>query len=71
MAKSKAKKQRDHQLRNQKRDVTNSRGIQVDFSTHERKTKTKQEILKKHETKHKRILQEFTHEGDAFLIWVA
>ncbi|MCT8139163.1 hypothetical protein H1D32_16500 [Anaerobacillus sp. CMMVII] len=69
MAKTKARKQREHQLRNKKRDVTSSRGTTVDFSTHERKTKTKLEKIRKHDTKHKkRFLQEYKHEGDAFFI---
>lgn len=68
MAKSKAKKRREHLLRTMNRDVTSSRGIQCDFSTHVRKTKTKVEKLKKEQTKHKkRILQQYNHEGDAFL----
>ncbi len=69
MAKSNARKKREHLLRNGKRDVTSSRGIQVDFSTHERKTKTKIEKLTKNVTKHKkRTLQDFTQDGNAFSI---
>ncbi|WP_342412481.1 hypothetical protein NYE22_09615 [Bacillus sp. FSL K6-1560] len=46
MAKSQAKKKREHRLRNGGRDVLLSRG-----STHERMTKSKKEILNKR--KHK------------------
>lgn len=69
MAKTKAKKQREHLLRTTKRDVTSSRGTEIDFSTHVRKTKTKVEKIRKSQTKHKkRILQEYKNEGDAFLL---
>lgn len=54
MAKSKAQKQRAHVLRNARRDVTSSRAQDVSFSTHVRKTKTKQEKLIKQVTKHKK-----------------
>lgn len=40
MGTSKAKKKRMHDVRNGKRDVTGSRGVQVEMSTHVRKTKT-------------------------------
>ncbi|MDQ0256319.1 hypothetical protein J2S74_003739 [Evansella vedderi] len=69
MAKSNAKKKRDFVLRTTKRDVTNSRGHQAAFSTHVRKTKTKKEKLRNQETKHhKRYLQGYQNEGNAFLI---
>lgn len=69
MAKSKAKKQRDHLIRTGKRDVTSSRGPHADFSTHVRKTKTKVETVRKEQIKHKkRFLQDYRDEGDAFLI---
>ncbi|MEC1548520.1 hypothetical protein P9D77_09325 [Bacillus rugosus] len=51
MAKSRAKKKRDHLLRNGGRDVLLSRGITSSFSTHERMTKSKKEIFNKR--KHK------------------
>ncbi|MCD8510021.1 MAG: hypothetical protein LRY73_09240 [Bacillus sp. (in: Bacteria)] len=54
MAKSKAQKQRAHALRNAKRDVTTSRANDIPFSTHVRKTKSKQEKLIKQVTKHKK-----------------
>lgn len=40
MGTSKAKKKRMHDVRNGKRDVTGSRGVAVEMSTHVRKTKT-------------------------------
>lgn len=40
MGTSKAKKKRMHDVRNGKRDVTGSRGVTVEMSTHVRKTKT-------------------------------
>ncbi len=51
MAKSQAKKKREHRLRNGGRDVLLSRGSTPSFSTHERMTKSKKEILNKR--KHK------------------
>ncbi|MEC2111004.1 hypothetical protein [Bacillus stercoris] len=51
MAKSQAKKKREHRLRNGGRDVSSSRGSTPSFSTHERMTKSKKEILNKR--KHK------------------
>jgi len=44
MAKTKSRKQRDHVLRNSGRDVTLFRNGN-EFSTHERKTKTKLEKM--------------------------
>ncbi|MET3697081.1 hypothetical protein SAMN05877753_101341 [Bacillus oleivorans] len=67
MAKSKARKKREHILRNSGRDVTIIRGEQPEFSTHERKTKTKIEIQKRMISKHKkRFLQNQNEEGIAF-----
>lgn len=40
MGTSKAKKKRMHDVRNGKRDVTGSRGVVSEMSTHVRKTKT-------------------------------
>ncbi|MGG5775795.1 hypothetical protein ACLE91_14125 [Bacillus subtilis] len=51
MAKSQAKKKREHLLRNGGRDVLLSRGSTPSFSTHESMTKSKKEILNKR--KHK------------------
>lgn len=67
MANSKAKKQRLKQLREQGNDVTVQRG-QVNFSTHERVTKTKQETLNKQFNKHKRHFQDTLMQppGNAF-----
>ncbi|MBL3646642.1 hypothetical protein ABZM97_12065 [Bacillus vallismortis] len=45
MAKSRAKKKREHLLRNGGRDVLLSRGSTPSFSTHERMTKSKKEML--------------------------
>ena len=67
MAKSKARKKRDHLLRTRGRDVTILRGPQADFSTHERKTLTKSEKLHRNRTKHKkRYLQNKCREDSAF-----
>jgi len=57
MANSKAKKNRLKQLREHGKDVTIQRG-QVNFSTHERLTKTKQEALNKQSKKYKRHFQD-------------
>ena len=67
MAKSKARKKRDHLLRTRGRDVTILRGSQADFSTHERKTLTKSEKLQRNRTKHKKCyLQNECREDSAF-----
>ncbi|MCI4136247.1 hypothetical protein MOB09_12645 [Bacillus vallismortis] len=47
MAKSRAKKKREHLLRNGGRNVLLSRGSTPSFSTHERKIKSKKDILNK------------------------
>ena len=57
MANSKAKKKRLKSLRERGQDVTIQRG-QVNFSTHERITKTKQESFNKYYKKHKRHIQD-------------
>ncbi|WP_243297729.1 hypothetical protein [Bacillus litorisediminis] len=67
MAKSNARKKREHIQRNSGRDVTILRGEQPQFSTHERKTKTKLEIQKTMISKHKkRFLQNQNEDGIAF-----
>ena len=53
MAKTKARKTREHMLRNSGKDVTLSRGGS-DFSTHVRKTKTNDERLMRTENKYKK-----------------
>jgi hypothetical protein len=59
MAKSKARKIRDHQIRNTGRDASIHRSKNPDFSIMVRTTKTKKESLLKEQTKHKkRSLQE-------------
>lgn len=47
MAKSKARKKREHMLRNTGRDAAASRGKAPDFGTHVRKTKSRREELAK------------------------
>lgn len=54
MAKSKARKKREHMLRNTGRDAAASRGKAPDFGTHVRKTKSRREELAKLHMKHKR-----------------
>ncbi|MCY9373246.1 hypothetical protein MOF36_20600 [Bacillus haynesii] len=54
MAKSKARKKREHMLRNTGRDAAASRGKAPDFSTHVRKTKSRRDELAKLHMKHKR-----------------
>ncbi|MDU0154180.1 hypothetical protein [Bacillus cabrialesii] len=51
MAKSRARKKREHLLRNGGRDVLLSRGGSPSFSTHETMTKSKKEILNKRKYK--------------------
>ncbi|WP_332645655.1 hypothetical protein [Lysinibacillus sp. 54212] len=53
MSNSDAKKKRMKLLRNQQKDVTIQRGV-ADFSTHERKTKTKRESMDKEIKKYKK-----------------
>ncbi len=67
MANSKAKKKRLKQLREHGKDVTIQRGM-VQFSTHERITKTKLEASNKQYKKHKRHSQDhdFRSPGNAF-----
>jgi hypothetical protein len=67
MTKTMAKKKREHLVRTTGRDVTSVRGVTTDFSTHERKTKTKHEKLNKIQSKHKkRYLQNQHSEDNAF-----
>lgn len=54
MAKSKAKKQRQHLVRNGRRDPELSRGNSADFSLHVRKTPTLREKQERSYKKHKR-----------------
>ncbi|MDG5786907.1 hypothetical protein QA612_05340 [Evansella sp. AB-P1] len=54
MSNSKAKRKREHDIRNGGRDVRNSRGMNMNFSTHERKTKTKKEKVVQNIKKHKK-----------------
>ncbi|WP_366595949.1 hypothetical protein AB0R87_10825 [Bacillus pumilus] len=54
MGKSNAKKKREHIERQHSRNPELSRGNMPHFSTHERKTKTKQEALQHMMKKHKR-----------------
>lgn len=56
MSETRAKRKRKKLLKQQGLDVTAFRGS-VDFSTHERKTKTKQEALTKSFSKHKKPFQ--------------
>lgn len=68
MAKSKARKQREHDERNGKLNPVIRRGERPAFSLHERKTLTKQGREIKQNTKHKkRSLHGYGEEGTAFL----
>lgn len=53
MARSKAQKARAHKVRNGRRDPALKRG-EVDFSTHVRKTPSRQERIDKSERKYSR-----------------
>ncbi|MBU9723351.1 MULTISPECIES: hypothetical protein [Bacillaceae] len=68
MAKSKAKKKRDHVVRNGGRNATKSRGMAVSFSTHERRTKSKKDTIYKLHNKHKKrsLHQNTTDDGTIF-----
>ncbi|TFE00567.1 hypothetical protein [Jeotgalibacillus salarius] len=52
MSKSRAKKRRQHAVRNGAFDVEIKRGTQTDISTHVRKTKTKKEKIEQLNHKH-------------------
>ncbi|KOO51312.1 hypothetical protein ABE042_02190 [Viridibacillus arvi] len=68
MAISKAKRRRQHVLRNLGKDVTTQRG-EVAFSTHTRTTKTKKDKLQVQFHKHKKHFQgDHYSDGDAFLV---
>ncbi|MBM7095117.1 hypothetical protein JSY36_05035 [Bacillus sp. H-16] len=54
MSKSKARKKREHAVRNNKRDAALSRGTVTGFSTHVRKSKTKKDTLHRMDSKHKK-----------------
>ncbi|WP_096439361.1 hypothetical protein [Alteribacter populi] len=72
MAKSRAKKYRDHRERNGIHDVTRSRGNLPHFSTHVRKTKTKQGKWNQLHTKHKkRSLHQRQDEGSFLFLDLA
>ncbi|MBM7586947.1 hypothetical protein JOC86_003499 [Bacillus pakistanensis] len=69
MAKSKARKKRDHLLRNNGKDASLFRNQQPSFSTHERKTKTKSELLLRNRKKHKkRFLDSENEKGIVFIL---
>lgn len=53
MAKSNARKKREHLIRNGKLDPASQRGLRPDFSTHTRRTPSKVERLRKTERKYK------------------
>lgn len=66
MAKSAARRKRDHQLRNQHKDVSLAR-MEVNFSTHIRMTKSKKEKLDQSYTKYKKhFTKGITPDGNAF-----
>jgi len=68
MAKTNSRKKRDQLLRNSGRDVTLFRNGN-EFSTHERKTKTKREKLNSRDSKYKKqFLKGEQPNGIAFLI---
>lgn len=70
MAKSAAKRKRDHILRNLGKDVTIARN-EVKFSTHVRMTKSKQEKLQQHYTKYKKHFTKGTQpDGNAFYLFL-
>ncbi|SDN10726.1 hypothetical protein SAMN05518871_103311 [Psychrobacillus sp. OK028] len=71
MAKSAAKRKRDHLLRNIGKDVTVARN-EVNFSTHVRMTKSKKEKLQQHYTKYKKHFTKGTiPDGNAFYYDIA
>ncbi|KAA0564276.1 hypothetical protein F0342_08800 [Bacillus sp. CH30_1T] len=70
MSKSKARRKRDHILRNTGRDLTKLRSTLPDFSIMERTTKTKKETIAKDQTKHKKRSpheRDIPLSGDRFL----
>ncbi|KMY50325.1 hypothetical protein [Peribacillus loiseleuriae] len=69
MAKSKAMKLREKQLREGNRDVSKSRGTWCDIKPISRMTKTKQATLEKYEKKHKRNQSQDRYENGSFFIF--
>lgn len=68
MAKSAAKRKREHQMRNLGKDVTIARNG-VDFSTHVRMTKSKKGKLQQQYTKYKKHFSKgMIPDGNAFYI---
>ncbi|SFQ03045.1 hypothetical protein SAMN05421670_0689 [Psychrobacillus psychrotolerans] len=66
MAKSTARRKRDHLIRNLGKDVSLARN-EVNFSTHVRMTKSKKEKLQQQYTKYKKHFTEgITPNGNAF-----
>ncbi|MFT3654164.1 hypothetical protein DALLNEIH_00583 [Bacillus sp. B01(2024)] len=66
MAKSKAKKMREHLRRNGLRDAVLSRGAAPSFSTHERVTKTKKDRLERIKHKKRNPHDHKSDGGDSF-----
>lgn len=64
MARSKAKKKRDHDLRNGKFDVEMKRGIGVDISLHERKLPTLKEKKLKEFKKRDQLTKNYLKRGN-------
>jgi len=66
MAKSTAKRKREHQMRNLGKDATLGRN-EIDFSTHVRITKTKKAKLQQQYTKYKKhFTKGLVPDGNAF-----
>lgn len=66
MSKSTARRKREHQLRNQGKDVSMARN-EASFSTYVRMTKTKNENLQKQYSKYKKhFTKGITPDGNAF-----
>lgn len=68
MAKSKAKKMREHLRRNGLRDAVLSRGAAPSFSTHERVTKTKKDRLERIKHKKRNPHDHRSDGGDSFFL---
>ncbi|TQR19504.1 hypothetical protein [Psychrobacillus vulpis] len=69
MAKSAAKRKREHELRNTGKDVSMLRN-DVDFSTHVRMTKTKKEKLDQQHRKYKKhFAKGIVPDGNAFYLY--
>lgn len=69
MAKSNARKRRDHQKRNTGKDVTRWRAEQPSFNIVTRKTRSKQESIQKTSRQEKQRYSQYSNENDSVFLF--